>query len=93
MKEHPKKVLFYCKPFDASIITDFVEIYTFIQENFNHIQVFVDEWVIKEIKENTELKMPKIWPTVFVNKGDEERRQIEFIITLGGDGTILWASK
>lgn len=32
-------------------------------------------------------------PSVFVNKGETDRREIDYIITLGGDGTILWASK
>jgi NAD kinase len=32
-------------------------------------------------------------PKVFVNDGEKSREQIDFIITLGGDGTILWASK
>jgi hypothetical protein len=35
----------------------------------------------------------KIFPKVFINKDEEARLKIEFLITLGGDGTILWASK
>lgn len=31
-------------------------------------------------------------PLLFVNN-DEALRKIEYIITLGGDGTILWATK
>ena len=29
----------------------------------------------------------------FKNESDQERENIEYIITLGGDGTVLWASK
>jgi len=30
---------------------------------------------------------------MFENKDEKDREYIDFIITLGGDGTILWASK
>jgi NAD kinase len=30
---------------------------------------------------------------VFINKDEEARKSIDLIVTLGGDGTILWASK
>jgi len=29
----------------------------------------------------------------FKNQDEGERKKIDYIITLGGDGTILWASK
>jgi len=32
-------------------------------------------------------------PILFENKDDEDRMKIDYIITLGGDGTILWAAK
>jgi NAD kinase len=32
-------------------------------------------------------------PALFENSDDESRKKIDFIITLGGDGTILWAAK
>lgn len=32
-------------------------------------------------------------PSIFINSGEESRKDIDYIITLGGDGTILWASK
>ena len=32
-------------------------------------------------------------PLIFENKGEDSRKLIDYIITLGGDGTILWASK
>jgi NAD kinase len=32
-------------------------------------------------------------PELFVNSGTDARKEIDFIITLGGDGTILWANK
>lgn len=34
-----------------------------------------------------------VFPSVFENSGEERRKEIELIITMGGDGTILWASK
>lgn len=32
-------------------------------------------------------------PILFENKDEEARKKIDFIVTLGGDGTILWAAK
>ena len=32
-------------------------------------------------------------PTLFSNKDDSERDKIDLIIVMGGDGTVLWASK
>ena len=32
-------------------------------------------------------------PILFENKDEESHKKIDFIITLGGDGTILWAAK
>jgi NAD+ kinase len=78
----------YCKPFDPEVAVSFVKLYKFMQENFPNIQIFADKWLIEEIKENLQ-----VLPKVFENKGEESRKEIDCIITLGGDGTILWASK
>lgn len=32
-------------------------------------------------------------PSIFLNNDDAERDNIDFIIVMGGDGTVLWASK
>ena len=54
------------------------------------IQIYVDDWVLEELKTQGS---STTFPQVFVNDGEKSREQIDFIITLGGDGTILWASK
>jgi NAD+ kinase len=80
----------YCKPFDDDVIHSFMLVYKFMQEQYPWIQIYVDDWVLKEL----EAQGPSItFPQVFVNDGEKSREQIDFIITLGGDGTILWASK
>ena len=68
----------------------FAVIFKYICREIVGIKVFVEEWVIKECKE---LKINlDIQPGIFVNNS-EARKSIDYIITLGGDGTILWASK
>ena len=40
------------------------------------------------------LKKMESYPLqIFENTGEDVRKTIDLIITLGGDGTILWASK
>jgi NAD kinase len=56
--------------------------------------VFVDQYVIDKL---TQLQIDNDvcieLPELFENTGIEAQRKIDFIVTLGGDGTILWASK
>lgn len=58
------------------------------------IKVFVDQYVIDKL---TQLQIDHDvcieLPELFENTGIEAQRKIDFIVTLGGDGTILWASK
>ena len=56
------------------------------------VDIYVDRWVIDAIKSTDGHADDKV-PCLFQNADEEERRQMDFIITLGGDGTILWASK
>ena len=76
----------YCKPFDPKVSKSFIQLYKFMQKNYPNIEIFADQWLIDEIKQDP-------MPQVFVNTGEEVRKEIDCIITLGGDGTILWASK
>ena len=53
------------------------------------MEIFVEMFVLDGLKKiNKDLKLPLL----FVNN-EESLRKIEYIITLGGDGTILWATK
>jgi len=75
-----------------------------MQEKFPHINIYVDDWVLDEITKVKQSELcsqddcdavceAEFFPNVFVNTGEKTRESIDFIITLGGDGTILWASK
>jgi NAD+ kinase len=72
-------------------MNDFTEMANFINLEFKHIVINVEEWVIKSLEEN-KLKIDVI-PNIFKNSDTDTRKAIDYIITLGGDGTILWASK
>jgi NAD kinase len=76
----------YCKPFDPEVTKSFIKLFRFIQQNYPKIQIFVENWLLNEIKH-------EFIPLAFENLGEQARKEIDCIITLGGDGTILWASK
>ena len=53
--------------------------------------MIVEKWVVDSCHElNLDLIKE---PELFININDEVRRSIDLIVTMGGDGTILWASK
>ena len=62
-----------------------------MNDKYPDVDIYVDRWVIDAIKkeDNPDQRIP----CLFQNMDEEERREMDFIITLGGDGTILWASK
>jgi NAD kinase len=98
MGEKPENVLVYCKPFDEEVLISFMAIYEHILSEFKMCHISVDQWVIDEIKALSKDKQTSsiqngVYPYVFINTGEEMRETIDFILTLGGDGTILWASK
>ena len=78
----------YCKPFDPEVTNSFVKLYKYMQEKFPNIQIYADKWLVDEIRDDL-LDLPY----AFDNTGEQVRKEIDCIITLGGDGTILWASK
>ena len=84
----PKTILVYCKAFDDGILPLFLELFNYIVDKYPDTEVYVDRWVIDAVKGSSE----KV-PTLFQNMDENERRSMDLIITLGGDGTILWASK
>lgn len=75
--------------------------FRYISDKFPDIKLFVDQWIIDSLvkcRENNDPKNRAVvtegkLPILFENKDDEERMMIDYIITLGGDGTILWAAK
>ena len=60
------------------------------------IEVFVEQYVIDKLREferENDVCVDGKMPTLFENTGIDAQRKIDYIVTLGGDGTILWASK
>lgn len=82
----------YCKPYDDEVIKSFVKLHQFMRKNYPHIEIYVDDWLVDEVKKITG-DNEHFDAKIFKNSGEESRREIDYIITLGGDGTILWASK
>lgn len=64
------------------------DFYSYLKGKYPDVDVYVDRWVIDAVKTETDTL-----PLLFQNSDEAERRQMDLIIALGGDGTILWASK
>ncbi len=71
-----------------------------VQDLQDEFSLFIDLTVSKELndeylkREDLRKKYDLSLILHTVSKWTEEcRRQVNFIVTLGGDGTILWASK
>ena len=61
-------------------------VYEFLLSRFEKICIYFEGWVIEQL--------PSIDKAdEFINSGEEARKAIDFIITLGDSRTILWASK
>mmetsp|Transcript_5873 Transcript_5873/g.9496 ORF Transcript_5873/g.9496 Transcript_5873/m.9496 type:complete len:311 (+) Transcript_5873:123-1055(+) len=103
LHQQPKKVLIFCKPFDQEVIMSFRRLFRFIYKNFKSTRVYVENWVIDELdvlrkkdpcNDSPKALSEKVLPNVFdASISEDEKRSFEYILTLGGDGTILWASK
>ena len=95
-KKTANRIMVYCKPYDNDVVISFVKLHQYFQENQPGIEILVDDWMIPEIERELRRQgkpILKKQPTIFINDGEAARRSVDFIITLGGDGTILWASK
>ena len=75
--------------------------FRYLSDNHKEVTIFLDNWIIDALKKLIEKDDPRNMPVVkegklpilFENKDEEARKKIDFIVTLGGDGTILWAAK
>ncbi|CAI2163280.1 12256_t:CDS:10 [Funneliformis geosporum] len=85
--ETPRSVLVVKKPFTESTSEAFVEILSWLRESHPDINIIVEPEVIKEF--GKELSYVNVIPQ---GQQDEYARTVDFVITLGGDGTILHVS-
>lgn len=56
------------------------------------LELLAEKWIIDQVKSQRE-DIPVELFREFNAKDDVEKRKIHYIITLGGDGTILYAAK
>ncbi|CAG8495822.1 14168_t:CDS:10 [Funneliformis caledonium] len=85
--EPPRSVLVVKKPFTESTSEAFVEILSWLRKSHPNINIIVEPEVIKEF--GNELPYVNVIP---LGQQDEYARTVDFVITLGGDGTILHVS-
>ena len=49
--------------------------------------------MLEDLKNHPDFDKSLPLPGIFRNESSEARASVDYIITLGGDGTVLWASK
>ena len=92
------KVVIYIKPWDDEVFASFLTLLKYIQENQCRAKIdcFVEKWLYDMVKESdaaTQLGITLDSLRIFDNKDDELKCKINYLLTLGGDGTILYAAK
>ena len=102
-KEELKKIVVYVKPFDDEVIFNFQKLFEYVHTKHKDMTLLVEKWVIDQIEKLIQdpIKAPRCSdickqgnkPGIWLNESEEVRAEIDFLVTMGGDGTILWASK
>uniref|UniRef100_A0ACD5WJJ5 Uncharacterized protein n=1 Tax=Avena sativa TaxID=4498 RepID=A0ACD5WJJ5_AVESA len=89
-ESRPQTVLFITKPNSNSVRDLCAEMVRWLKGHKN-MNVFVEPWVSKELlTQDTDRNLVQTWDN------DEEAKmlhtKVDLIVTLGGDGTVLWAA-
>ncbi|XP_071506357.1 NAD kinase-like isoform X2 [Diadema antillarum] len=92
-KSTPLSVLIIKKIYDTSVIEPFKQMTTWLSQEKNLV-IYVES---KVIEEDEDLAADPEFSTLMkkfkqFKEGDDLSDRIDFIICLGGDGTLLWAS-
>ena len=93
-------LMIYIKPFDDEVFENFLKLIKYIQDKEQARGCPITVMVAPDLFQTFEAQKP-LQQRYEINKGlktfdvltEETKRQIDYIITLGGDGTILWAAK
>ncbi|KAM3335992.1 hypothetical protein ACQJBY_030139 [Aegilops geniculata] len=88
-ESRPQTVLFITKPNSNSVRVLCAEMVRWLKEHKN-INVFVEPWVSKELLTDDSNNTVQTWD----NDDDKKmlHKKVDLIVTLGGDGTVLWAA-
>ncbi|EDW10846.2 NAD kinase isoform X2 [Drosophila mojavensis] len=89
----PLTVLVIKKVCDASVLTPFVQLVTWLVQEKNMV-VWVESAVLDDVTLNEDIKFRSIRDKLvtFKDGRDDLTDRIDFIVCLGGDGTLLYAS-
>ncbi|VAH85530.1 unnamed protein product [Triticum turgidum subsp. durum] len=88
-ESRPQTVLFITKPNSNSVRVLCAEMVRWLKEHKN-INVFVEPWVSKELLTDDSNNTVQTW-----DNGKDKKmlhKKVDLIVTLGGDGTVLWAA-
>lgn len=88
-ESRPQTVLFITKPNSNSVRVLCAEMVRWLKEHKN-INVIVEPWVSKELLTEDSNHQVQTWD----NDDDKKmlHKKVDLIVTLGGDGTVLWAA-
>lgn len=94
-------MLIFIKPGDDEVFRNFIALLKYIEkcerEKNTCIDVYLDNRLLTSLQnyrtENEEPALTKEFNHVFIPEDKRLKNSIDWIITLGGDGTILWAAK
>ena len=91
-------MVIYIKPLDDEVFASFLTMLKYIQENQGRAKIacFVEKWLYEMVEGSEAAKKLGITLDslrIFDNKDDELKCRINYLLTLGGDGTILYAAK
>ena len=95
------KMLIFIKPGDDEVFRNFITLLKYIElferEKNTCMDVVLDNNLHTSLqkyrRENEEPDLTKEFNTIFSSEDKRLKSSIDWIITLGGDGTILWAAK
>uniref|UniRef100_R7W4G8 Putative NAD kinase 1 n=1 Tax=Aegilops tauschii TaxID=37682 RepID=R7W4G8_AEGTA len=89
-ESRPQTVLFITKPNSNSVRVLCAEMVRWLKEHKN-INVFVEPWVSKELLTDDSNNTVQTWD----NDDDKKmlHKKVDLIVTLGGDGTVLWINQ
>ena len=92
--------MIYIKPWDDEVFKNFLDLVLFVkcweEENAKKMDLCIPrdlQEMINEKKDICEAKGFSREFSIFENKTIKDRCEVKYIVTLGGDGTVLWASK
>ena len=99
MKQAPRNpsILIFIKPWDDEVFLSFITLLEFIEHMEGELGISVTLVLPEDLQVRTQAYMSEGRSTLRKEINavltESNKHEIDYIITLGGDGTLLWAAK